>query len=220
MTRARARHRARPSGRAALVFLLCGLLVSAVGACGLIAASRRPGHPGLAVGRPKLLPVPRGRRAPVPVASQSDQVGLPVGLIVPAIGVRTRLIHLGVTRSGALQVPASTSVAGWYTGSPRPGQIGSSVIVGHIDSVQGPGVFFRLRLLHDGERLYVRQAGGTLAMFRVTAVHMYLKTRFPTNAVYGPTPDAQLRLITCGGTFDPATGHYLSNVVVYAKLLH
>ena len=93
------------------------------------------------------------------------------------------------------------------------------MIVGHIDSLSGPGIFYRLRELHPGNRVYVRQATGRLAVFRVTAVHMYLKARFPSAVVFGPTPDAELRLITCGGTFDPVTGHYLSNVVVYATLV-
>jgi sortase (surface protein transpeptidase) len=144
-------------------------------------------------------------------------VARPVSLIIPVIGVRTRLIRLGVTRAGALQVPASTAVAGWYTGSPRPGAIGSAVIAGHIDSYRGPGVFFRLRLLRPADRIYVRRADGTLALFRVTAVRTYLKDHFPTRAVYGPAPGAQLRVITCGGTFDHALGSYLSNVVVYAS---
>jgi len=205
-------------GRAALILLLCGLLVSAVGACGLALASRT-GHPGPAVSKPAFIPVPRGRRAPVPEPSAGHRVALPADLIIPSIGVRTRLIRLGLTHGGAMQVPSSTSVAGWYAGSPRPGGIGSSVIIGHIDSVQGPAVFYRLRLLHPGQRVYVRQATGRLAVFLVTSVHMYLKSRFPTELVFGPTPDAQLRLITCGGTFDPVTGHYLSNVVVYATFV-
>jgi sortase (surface protein transpeptidase) len=130
--------------------------------------------------------------------------------------VRTALIRLGITAAGTLQVPPTTTVAGWYAGSPRPGEIGSSVIAGHIDSRLGPGVFFRLRLLRPPDKIYVRRSDGSLAVFRVTAVHAYLKKRFPTAAVYGPVPDAQLRLITCGGTFDPSLGSYLSNVVVYA----
>jgi sortase (surface protein transpeptidase) len=130
--------------------------------------------------------------------------------------VRTRLIRLGLTRQGTLQVPGSPSVAGWYTGSPRPGEIGSSVIAGHIDSYLGPGVFYRLRDLRPGNRIYVRQANDRLAVFRVTAVRQYPKARFPTATVYGPVPDAELHLITCGGTFDYAAHSYLSNVVVYS----
>jgi hypothetical protein len=217
MTKQRARHRVQSRGGVALL-LMCGVLVSAAGACGLAVASRT-GHPGLAASRPALVPVPRGQRAPVPVASAGRRIAAPTDLIVPSIGVRTRLIRLGLTHSGAMQVPSSTSVAGWFTGSPQPGGIGSSVIVGHIDSFRGPGVFFRLRLMRPGSRIYVRQASGTIAVFRVTAVKMYLKSRFPTITVFGPTPDAELRLITCGGVFDPVTGGYLSNVVVYATLV-
>jgi sortase (surface protein transpeptidase) len=126
------------------------------------------------------------------------------------------LITLGLTTTGELQVPASTAVAGWYTGSPRPGAIGSSIIVGHIDSRSRPGVFYRLSELAAGDKIYVKRADGTLIEFRVASVQTYLKDRFPTENVYGPVPDAELRLITCGGAFDAATGHYLSNIVVYA----
>jgi sortase (surface protein transpeptidase) len=142
----------------------------------------------------------------------------PTALVIPAIGVRTRLIHLGLTSAGTLQVPSSTAVAGWYTGSPRPGETGAAVIAGHIDSYQGPGIFFRLRDLKPGELVYVKRGTGKLAVFRVTAVRTFLKARFPTADIYAPVPNAQLRIITCGGTFDPATGHYLSNVVVFAVL--
>jgi sortase (surface protein transpeptidase) len=204
----------RPAAAAALIG---GLVIAGASAAGLAAASQT-GHPAAAVGKPTLIPVPLGRQAPVPQPSPPP-VPEPVRLIIPSIGVRTRLVHLGLTSSGALQVPATTAVAGWYTGSARPGAIGAAVIAGHIDSVTGPGVFFRLRLLRPGERVYVRRAGGSLAVFEVTAVHSYLKTRFPTMAVYGPVPAAELRLITCGGTFDYATGHYLSNVIVYADLV-
>jgi sortase (surface protein transpeptidase) len=203
---------------AAVAALLIGLLLAGAGIAGVAVASHT-GRVAVAVGRPPALaPIPKGKWAAVPPAA-SHRVARPVDLVIPAIGVRTRLIRLGVTAAGTLQVPASTAVAGWYTGSPRPGEPGGAVIAGHIDSYLGPGIFFRLRLLHRGERVYIRRADGTLAVFRVTSVRSYLKTRFPTNAVYGPAPNAQLRLITCGGTFDAATGHYLSNTIVYASLL-
>jgi sortase (surface protein transpeptidase) len=220
MSRGPGRHAIPPSGRVAIAVLLCGLLALAVGASGLATASRKPGHPGLAARPPgTLLPVPRGKRAPVPKASTDDQAAVPARLIIPAIDVRTKIIYLGLTKSGALQVPPTTTVAGWYTGSPRPGDIGSSIIIGHIDSLQGPGVFYRLSLLRPGDRVYVREKYGRVAVFQVNAVHMYLKARFPAATVYGPTPNAQLRLITCGGAFDPATGHYLSNVVAFATFV-
>jgi hypothetical protein len=201
----------------AAAILACGIIAVGAGVTGLAVASQT-GRPATPVGKSAFVPVPVGRQAPVPLPSVR-RVARPVALIIPAIGVSAPLIRLGLTSTGALQVPSSTSVAGWYTGSARPGAIGSAVIAGHIDSVSGPGVFFRLRLLRPGNRVYVRRANGSLAIFEVTAVHTYLKARFPTVAVYGPEPDAQLRLITCGGTFDYATGHYLSNVIVYAVLV-
>jgi sortase (surface protein transpeptidase) len=204
----------RPAAAAALIG---GLLVAGGSVTGLALASQT-GHPATPVGKPTLVPVPVGRQAPAPEPSQ-QLVPQPTGLVIPSIGVRTGLVRLGITSSGTLQVPSSISVAGWYTASARPGATGAAVIAGHIDSVSGPGVFFRLRLLRPGDRVYVRRADGSLAVFDVTAVHSYLKTEFPTQDVYGPEPNAQLRLITCGGTFDYATGHYLSNVIVYASLV-
>ncbi len=194
-----------------------GILVACAGVGGLAWASHT-GRPAMSTANPPLVPIPRGHWAAVPQASAGKPVALPVSLVIPAIGVRTGLVRLGLTASGTLQVPPTTSVAGWYTGSPRPGATGAAVIAGHIDSYLGPGVFFRLRLLRAGDLVYVRRADGSIAVFRVTAVRTYAKTRFPTSQVYGPVPDAQLRLITCGGTFDVATGHYLSNVVVFAVL--
>ena len=164
---------------------------------------------------PATLPAPGGRIVAAPPSAASP-VAAPVSLEIPAIAVSTGLIRLGLTAAGALQVPASTSVAGWYTGSSRPGAIGPAVIAGHIDSATGPGVFYRLEELRPGDQVYIRRTDGTLVVFRVTSVRTYAKAGFPTQAVYGPTPDAELRLITCGGAFDAGRGSYLSNVVVYA----
>lgn len=189
-----------------------GLAVIAAGAAGL-ALSHGETVPRPAVSR---VAAPVGPAVRIPWPAAGGRIARPVALTIPAIGVRTRLIRLGLTSAGTLQVPATFDVAGWYDRSPRPGAPGSSVIAGHIDSLAGPAVFFRLRHLRRGDRAYVRRADGTLAVFRVTAVHMYSKDRFPTAAVYGPVPNPQLRLITCGGTFDRALGSYLSNVVAYA----
>ena len=198
----------------ALAAFLAGVLTIVGGTVGL---TRLASHPG-DVPRPlaKSSPAPHGIFAAPPAAHSAKQVARPVALTIPAIAVRTPLARLCRTPQGTLQAPASTTVAGWYTGSPRPGEIGSSIIAGHIDSTQGPAVFFRLRLLRPGDLVYVRRSDGTLAVFRVYAEHMYPKNHFPTERVYGPTPDAELHLITCGGVFDQATGSYLSNVVVYA----
>ena len=192
--------------------MAAGLIVAAGGSAGLLLTR----HPVAAqFGATPTLPAPTGPIAAAP-QRQSAQVSQPVGLTIPAIGVQTNIIHLGLTASGALQVPSSTAVAGWYTGSPRPGAVGSAVIAGHIDSKSGPGVFFQLSSLHPGDRVYVRRADGTLAVFKVTAVSQFAKDSFPTSAVYGAVPDSELRLVTCGGTFDPQLGSYLSNTVVYA----
>jgi hypothetical protein len=202
-------------GRAAITavtVVAIGLAVIAVGVAGL-ALSHRGTAPRPAATRAAAPAVPAAN-APRPAAGA--RTAPPVGLTIPAIGVRTRLIRLGLTPAGALQVPATFSVAGWYDRSPRPGATGSAIIAGHIDSLAGPAVFYRLASLRRGDRAYVRRADGSIGVFRVTAVHMYPKDRFPTAAVYGPVPDPQLRLITCGGTFDPSLGSYLSNVVVYA----
>jgi sortase (surface protein transpeptidase) len=208
----------RPWAVAALVTGIVLLLGAAAG----LAWASQTGRSAAAVGKTPSVPVPHGSWAAAPEAaapqSSSAPVALPVSLTIPAIGVSTRLVQLGLTTTGTLQVPASTAVAGWYTGSPRPGQTGAAVIAGHVDSQTGPAVFFRLRLLQPGQLVYVRRADGSLAVFQVTSVQTYLKAQFPTAAVYAAQPDAQLRLITCGGTFDPATGHYLSNVVVSATL--
>ncbi len=193
-----------------------GVLAAGAGLTGLV-ISQEAGSASFGLHRVPAVRAPDGPVSALPAAPAAGRpVARPVSLIIPAIGVRTRLVELGVTAGGALKVPSTTAVAGWYTGSPRPGAIGSSVIAGHVDSYLGPGVFFRLELLRPPDRIYVRRADGTLAEFRVTSVHAYLKARFPTAAVYGPAPGPQLRLITCGGTFDPGLRSYLSNLVVYA----
>jgi len=207
----RARLVRRPMATTAV---LAGLLAVVGGAVGLTRLNGRPAD----VPRPlaKSSPAPHGIFAALPQSHSSKQVPRPVELTIPAIGVHTALEELGRTQQGTLQVPDSTTIAGWYTGSPRPGEIGSSIIAGHIDSTSGPGVFFRLRMLRPGELVYVRRADTALVVFRVTGEHMYPKNGFPTGRVYGPVPDAELRLITCGGVFDPTTLSYLQNVVVYA----
>jgi len=200
---------------AALLSLAAGLVVIAGGTAGLL-LTRHPVQPVRPAAGVAALPAPTGPIVAPPQPADPRPVPRPVSLTIPLIGVSTRLITLGLTSKGVLEVPTSTSVAGWYTGSPEPGAIGSAIIVGHIDSYLGPGVFYRLSELSPGDKIYVKRADGTLVEFRVTLVQIYLKDRFPTQAVYGPTPDPELRLITCGGTFDYATHHYLSNIVVYA----
>jgi sortase (surface protein transpeptidase) len=205
-----------PIRRPAAIAFAAGLVVIVGGTAGLLLTrhptpAMRPVAAGVAA-----LPVPTSPIVAPPQSAQPAPVASPVSLTIPLIGVKTNLITLGLAQGGGMQVPSSTTVAGWYTGSPRPGSIGSAIIVGHIDSKNGPAVFYRLPELRRGDDAFVKRADGTTAEFRVTAIQTYLKDRFPTGQVYGPTPDAELRLITCGGAFDYATGHYLSNIVVYA----
>jgi sortase (surface protein transpeptidase) len=195
-----------------------GLAVLAAGTCGLVLT--RHGTPGLRpapVAQVAAFPAPT---APIVAALQTAQpppVATPSALTIPEIGVSTRLVTLGLTTQGTVQVPSTASVAGWYTRSPRPGAVGPAIILGHVDSDQGPGVFFRLAELDSGDPIYIRRSDGSTVEFLVTAVQSYPKDHFPTHTVYGPTPDSELRLITCGGAFDSATDHYLSNIVVYAS---
>jgi hypothetical protein len=194
-----------------------GLAAAIVGTGGLLLT--RHGTPGLrpAPAAPAAaFPAPTVPIVATPATGQPAGVAAPAALTIPEIGVSTRLIALGLTAQGTVEVPSTPSVAGWYTHSPRPGAVGPAIILGHIDSDQGPGVFFRLAGLRSGDPVYIRRSDGSTVEFLVTAVRSYPKARFPTRAVYGATPDAELRLITCGGAFDPASGHYLSNIVVYA----
>ncbi len=146
----------------------------------------------------------------------------PTHLEIPAIGVSSSLLQLGLNPDHTVQVPplAKDSKAGWYTGSPTPGKLGPSLILGHVDSAEyGPGVFFKLGALHQGDTVDVTRADSTVAVFRVDRVASFPKDNFPTLEVYGNTDNAQLRLITCGGKFDFSARSYESNIVVFASLV-
>ena len=151
-----------------------------------------------------------------PAASESGSP--PVRLAIPAIGVATPLVRLGLEPDGGMQVPADFGRAGWFTGGPAPGQVGPSVIAGHVDSRTGPAVFYRLRALRPGQAILVERADGRRLRFVVEQVRSYPKEGFPTAAVFGPVPEAALRLITCAGDFDRARGSYRDNLVVFARL--
>ena len=205
------------SRRAAAAAVVAGLIVAGAGVAGLLLAGRGAVHAAPAAPtHAAFVPAPAGPPAALAGPSARRRAPRPVALIIPAIGVNTRLVNLGLAAGGTLQVPPDPAVAGWYTGSPRPGAIGSAILLGHIDSLSGPAVFYRLGHLRPHERVYVRRADGTLVLFRVDSVRWYPKSAFPTAAVYGPTPDPELRLISCGGVFDQRLKSYTSNVVVYA----
>ncbi len=143
----------------------------------------------------------------------------PVRVRIPALGLVSDLERLGLGPDGALLPPADFARAGWFTGSPVPGDVGPAVIAGHVDSFEGPAVFSGIRDLAPGDEVLVDLTDGTTVRFAVVAADRYPKDRFPTDVVYGPTPRAELRLITCGGEFDADRRSYRDNVVVSAVLV-
>jgi sortase (surface protein transpeptidase) len=143
---------------------------------------------------------------------------LPVRVQIPKIRVASSLDRLGRAQDGTVEVPSRWGVAGWYALGPRPGDPGSAVILGHVDSRRGPAVFFRLRELRRGDEIMVTRADRSSARFVVERTAQYDKQQFPTDDVYYPMLTPALRLVTCGGQFDHSTGHYRSNIIVFATL--
>jgi sortase (surface protein transpeptidase) len=142
---------------------------------------------------------------------------VPVRIAIPSIGVSSPLDRLGRAPDRTVQVPSRWERAGWYAPGTRPGDPGSAVILGHVDSKSsGPAVFYRLPELRRGDRVEVVRADGSRVRFAVQRVQKYPKARFPTADVYYPTLTPMLRLVTCGGAFD--RGHYVDNVIVFATL--
>lgn len=163
---------------------------------------------------PHVAPDPPARRA-----ADAPPVADPVAVRIPAADVTAHDIKaLDVLDDGTLEVPSDPQRVGWWRAGPEPGERGAAVVVGHVDSRDGPGVFFRLRHVTAGDRVDVDRADGTTATFRVVRVEQHAKDRFPTSAVYGATTEPTLRLVTCGGAFDRATGHYVDNIIVFAQL--
>lgn len=219
--------RSRP-GRAS-VSTLAGLAALLLGGVALLVAiavhrseSSRPPQPS-----PALLGPPGSfttARADAPRAGagagrhrhHARRVARPLAVEIPAIGVRARLVPLGLNADGTLEVPSRFDRAGWWTGGPRPGERGPAVVAGHVDSTTGPAVFFRIGELRRGDAVRILRRDGTSARFVVRRSAHYPKSGFPTARVYGPTRRAALRLITCSGDFNDASGHYLDNTVVYA----
>ena len=145
---------------------------------------------------------------------------LPESLTIPAIQVSSDVIRLGLNKDQTVEVPKDPAMVGWYTRGPAPGQPGSSVMLGHVDSKHGPAVFYRLRNLEATDRVAVRLSDGSVAHFEVTRVVTYANEDFPAQKVYAGKPSRPvLNLVTCGGEYDRAAGGYQSNVVVYTKYL-
>jgi hypothetical protein len=186
-----------------------------------------PARAGSVAGPARAGSVAGPARGSGPAAAQGPTlaVSLPVSISIPAIGVTSRLLYVGLNPNGTIQVPPLndpplTNEAAWYRYSPTPGQLGPSIIEGHVDTAtEGPSVFFRLGALKPGDLVDITLADHQVAVFKITGVRLYPKNHFPTNAVYGLTDYAALRLITCGGSFDYQTHHYTSNVVAFASLV-
>lgn len=143
---------------------------------------------------------------------------VPTAVEIPRIGVRSSLIRLGLDGE-EMQVPSGADYhrAGWFTGSPTPGEIGPAVIAGHVDGFGRRSVFYDLGRLRSGDAVTVRRADGSTIRFVVYRAERYAKDAFPTATVYGNTEGPELRLITCSGDTDPRTGHYRDNTVIYAR---
>jgi len=221
-------------GRRSLVVMATAGVLAASGATAIavaVAAQKHAPQPPLSAAGSlgpsavsAAIPVARSLPHPVPkVVGPVLPSSKPVAIDIPAIGVHSALQYLGLTAQHTLQVPAPGphyNEAAWYKYSSTPGSLGPAVILGHVDSeAQGPSVFFNLGDLRPGDKVLVTRADGLVAVFRVDGVRLYPKDQFPTLLVYGNTDYAALRLITCGGRFDHATGHYLDNLVVFASLV-
>jgi sortase (surface protein transpeptidase) len=172
-------------------------------------------------GRPHAQPVPVAQQAepaadPVPPKAEDRQVADPVRLRIPAIGVDAPVDPLSVDKNGVLPPPETEQRTGWWRAGPEPGERGPAVIVGHVDSYEGPAVFIRLTDLRSGDQILIDRADGSTAVFVTQRTEQHAKGDFPTQAVYGRTPDPQLRLITCGGAYDERGRRYLDNIIVYA----
>lgn len=213
------RHRFREAPRrtvfAALLGLLTGvtILVAAVAAAGTAGFDPRGAAAASGAWRTPA-PAPRHRPGAGSVWPKPP-TGPPTWLRIPSIGVSTMLEPLTTSTSGQLNPPSTFDNAGWYANGTAPGDIGPAIIAGHFDSRCCAAVFYRLAQLKPGALVEIDRGGQTLR-FTVLGKGRYPKADFPTSAVYRPTPDPELRLITCGGVFDKSARSYVDNVVVYA----
>ena len=177
-------------------------------------AGRPLPHQAFAPERPQRTAKPRTTRRLVDVVDR--EAARPVRIRIPAIGVSARVIPLGLNPDGTMQTPRSFSDTGWYKPWREPGERGTAVITGHVDSVSGPAVFYRLRDLRRGNIIRIARADGSVVRFRVEGLERWPKAEFPTHKVFRRSRLAALRLVTCSGNFDASTGHYVDNTIVYA----
>lgn len=174
---------------------------------------------GVALYLGNFVPLPT-KNDPAAVASadalhESD----PVRLRIPKLLIDTNFVPLGLMENGEIEVPAGYTEVGWYTYGPTPGELGPAVVLGHVDSKTGPGVFMFLGQLAPGDLIHVDRNDGSVATFRVTSLERYNRDEFPTEKIYGNIPYAGIRLITCSGFYDRASERYDRVLVVYGELV-
>ncbi|GAB3358458.1 class F sortase [Modestobacter lapidis] len=222
----RTRHRA-PRPVAARLWAGTSVVLAAAGVAAVVVLPAGPPRPSRLDVPVVVVAAPATVPAATPVAAAATAPALvlplpasePVRVQLPALGVTSDVMPLGLARDGSMEVPPGAYPVGWYDRSPTPGQLGPAVLAGHVDWDGKPGAFYGLRELLPGDEVVVHRADGTLAIFRVDRVEEHDKDEFPGDAVYGDIDTAGLRLITCGGSFDEDTGDYRENVIVFATLV-
>ena len=166
--------------------------------------------------KPKPKPKPAAKQEEPTRVRIDRRAASPVAVSVPSAGISAATIGLGLKPNGRIEVPRDFSKAGWRTGGPEPGERGAAFITAHVDSKSGPAAFYRLDDVSRGDEIEVRRKDGTTVTFVAERTEQVSKDKFPTERVYGDTRLPTLRLVTCGGSFDSASGHYRDNLIVYA----
>lgn len=166
--------------------------------------------------------LPHAAKAPTETGQSGvkEVVAAPVRLRIPAADIDTKFVEpLGVNDDQTVEVPDSYEAVGWYKHGPRPGELGPAVILGHVDSVEGPAVFYNLQFTKPGDIIEIERADGSIGKFEITKLTHRSQSNFPTEEVYGNLDHAGLRLITCSGIYDHGTLRYSHNLIVFAKLI-
>ncbi|MBL3664806.1 class F sortase [Streptomyces sp. M2CJ-2] len=160
---------------------------------------------------------------PATTAPTSKQLprSAPTRIRIPDIDVDAPFTDLAIGASGQLDAPPpdDTNLVGWFADGASPGEHGTSIIAGHVDTKTSPAVFARLSELEKGDRFTVERADGRNATFVIDHAESFAKNDFPDERVYADTDDAQVRLITCSGAYDRAAKDYTENLVVFARLV-
>jgi hypothetical protein len=193
------------------------LIAVAVGLAGPDSQSSLPAPAPAVSLRAPSVPKPKTTAAPrTPALPRSA----PMRLLIPSIGVDAPFTDLAIGPSGQLNAPPAddTNLVGWFTDGPSPGERGTAIVAGHLDTKTAPAVFANLSTLTPGKEIRINRANGRTVTFVVYAAENFPQDDFPDDLVYADTPDAQLRLITCGGSYDRSRQRYMDNTVVFARL--